>query len=78
MEPLGSRWIAEQKIGLPVDCKPFGATPIEAGVMMALWEGDAGYDDRDAARPGERHRLVMAPEGWRFECTLATLKGWER
>src|SRR4051812_46658979 len=43
-------------------------------VMMALWEGDAGYDDRDATRPGARHRLVMAPEGWRFECTL---QGWQ-
>ena len=42
--------------------------------MVALWEGDAGYVDRDASRPGDRHRLVMAPDRWRFECTL---KGWQ-
>ena len=46
----------------------------QSGVMLALWEGDAGYDDRDASREGDRHRLVMAPDGWRFECTL---KEWE-
>jgi len=42
----------------------------ESGVMLALWEGDAGYDDRDASREGNRHRLVMDPDGWRFECTV--------
>ena len=36
-------------------------------VMLALWEGDAGYDDTDPDRPGPRHRLAMAPDGWRYE-----------
>jgi 8-oxo-dGTP pyrophosphatase MutT (NUDIX family) len=43
------------------------------GVMTALWAGDAGYDDRDATVPGARHRLVMDPDGWQFECTV---EGW--
>jgi 8-oxo-dGTP pyrophosphatase MutT (NUDIX family) len=46
----------------------------DAGAMVTLWEGDAGYEDYDATRQGERHRLVMDPDGWRFECTLA---GWQ-
>ena len=37
------------------------------GVMVSMWQGDAGYDDGDAERPGPRHRLVMDNEGWRFE-----------
>jgi 8-oxo-dGTP pyrophosphatase MutT (NUDIX family) len=37
----------------------------------ALFEGDAGYEDHDATRPGPRHRLLMLPEGWRFEYTVA-------
>lgn len=39
----------------------------EDGVVATLWEGDAGYDDRDFARPGPRRRLVMDPRGWRVE-----------
>jgi len=35
--------------------------------MIALWEGDAGYEDGDADRPGARHRLSMSPEGWKYE-----------
>ena len=38
-------------------------------VMVAMWHGDAGYDDGDLGRPGHRHRLVMHPDGWRFERT---------
>jgi 8-oxo-dGTP pyrophosphatase MutT (NUDIX family) len=37
------------------------------GVFVALFEGDAGYMDSDANRPGPRHRLLMLPDGWRFE-----------
>lgn len=37
------------------------------GVLMALWRGDAGYDDGDATRPGPRHRLVMDADTWRYE-----------
>ena len=41
----------------------------DSGIPTALWEGDAGYADHDALRAGDRHRLVMDPNGWRFECT---------
>lgn len=33
---------------------------------VALWEGDAGYESADPTRPGPRHRLVMAADGFRF------------
>lgn len=35
--------------------------------MVALWEGDAGYETEELAVPGPRHRLVMIDPGWRFE-----------
>lgn len=38
--------------------------------MVTLWDGDAGYVDGDADRPGPRHRLWMLPDGWRYESTL--------
>ena len=31
---------------------------------VALYEGDAGYEDLDPARPGGRHRLEMRDAGW--------------
>ncbi len=37
------------------------------GGIACLWAGDIGYADSDAARPGPRHRLVMASDGWRYE-----------
>ena len=37
------------------------------GVRVALWAGDAGYDDWDADREGARHRLVMPEAGFTFE-----------
>lgn len=37
------------------------------GGAAALYHGDAGYESSDASLPGPRHRLVMAPEGWRYE-----------
>jgi 8-oxo-dGTP pyrophosphatase MutT (NUDIX family) len=39
--------------------------------LVALWHGDAGYEDGDAARPGPRHRLWMLAEGWRYERSTA-------
>jgi 8-oxo-dGTP pyrophosphatase MutT (NUDIX family) len=39
------------------------------GMPVALFEGDAGYEDHDPGRPGPRHRLLMTPDGWRFEFT---------
>jgi 8-oxo-dGTP pyrophosphatase MutT (NUDIX family) len=37
----------------------------------AVWAGDAGYDDRDLDRPGDRHRLWLDPAGWWLERTVA-------
>jgi 8-oxo-dGTP pyrophosphatase MutT (NUDIX family) len=37
------------------------------GVVVSMWAGDAGYDDGDAEKPGPRHRLLMADDGWRLE-----------
>lgn len=37
------------------------------GVRVAMWHGDAGYANGDADAPGERHRLVLAKSGFRFE-----------
>ena len=34
---------------------------------VAIWRGDAGFDDADASRPGARHRLVMRKTGWVYE-----------
>lgn len=34
--------------------------------LVALYHGDAGYGDGDPGRAGGRHRLVMAPDGWRY------------
>ena len=34
---------------------------------VAIWQGDAGYDDADALRPGARHRLAMRKSGWVYE-----------
>lgn len=37
------------------------------GRRIVLWHGDAGYGTGDPDRPGPRHRLVMADDGWTFE-----------
>ena len=36
-------------------------------VLVTMWDGDAGYHDGDAARPGARRRLIMDPAGWRVD-----------
>ena len=36
------------------------------GVLTLLWEGDAGYESGDHERAGDRNRLAMAPDGWRY------------
>jgi 8-oxo-dGTP pyrophosphatase MutT (NUDIX family) len=38
--------------------------------MVALWHGDAGYDDKDASKPGARHRLQMTRGDWIYERTV--------
>lgn len=39
---------------------------IVEGGILALYAGDAGYDDDDPARPGPRHRLAMMDAGWSY------------
>ncbi len=34
---------------------------------IALWRGDAGYDNSDATAPGARHRLSMRKAAWSYE-----------
>jgi len=35
--------------------------------MVAMWEGDAGYDANDPTIDGPRHRLHMSAAAWRLE-----------
>ncbi len=42
-------------------------TAVDGDRRIVLWDGDAGYPTADPARPGPRHRLVMAEAGWCFE-----------
>ena len=37
------------------------------GGAVALYHGDSGYDDQVADRTGDRHRLWMLADGWRYE-----------
>ncbi len=40
------------------------------GGIASLWQGDAGYDDHDAEKPGPRNRLLMLDAGWRLETSV--------
>jgi 8-oxo-dGTP pyrophosphatase MutT (NUDIX family) len=40
------------------------------GTRVAMWAGDAGYPSGDGTVAGERHRLVMKPDGFVFENTV--------
>ena len=40
------------------------------GVRVAMWQGDAGYAESDANADGERHRLVMGPDGFSLENSI--------
>ena len=37
------------------------------GETVAMWEGDAGYDDEDLGIEGGRHRLSISSLPWRYE-----------
>lgn len=37
------------------------------GELVSLYEGDAGWPTADAQVPGARHRVVWAPDDYRFE-----------
>ena len=39
----------------------------EKKMPVALWSGDAAYDDGDLAKAGPRHRLLLDPQGFQFE-----------
>jgi len=39
---------------------------VEGGVL-ALYDGDAGYEHDDPDRPGGRHRLAMMDAGWTYQ-----------
>jgi 8-oxo-dGTP pyrophosphatase MutT (NUDIX family) len=41
-------------------------TKVEGG-LVALYHGDAAYEDLMADRPGARHRLWMVGPAWRYE-----------
>ena len=43
-----------------------------SGIRIAMWEGDAGYDDFNADAEGATHRLVMEPSGFKFLHSAAT------
>jgi 8-oxo-dGTP pyrophosphatase MutT (NUDIX family) len=36
------------------------------GELVALWAGDAGYEDGDPSRAGVQHRLLMGELPWRY------------
>ena len=40
---------------------------IQDGVLVTVWDPDAGYAAGELDAPGARHRLVMDPAGWRYE-----------
>lgn len=40
------------------------------GQRVVMWSGDAGYCDWDATAAGQRHRIVMAKDGFAFENTV--------
>ena len=46
---------------------------VSAEGAVALYEGDAGYVDGDADRPGDRHRLRMTADGWTYARPDGTL-----
>jgi 8-oxo-dGTP pyrophosphatase MutT (NUDIX family) len=46
----------------------FHTRPIPGTPMTLAWAGDCSYETGDPAAEGPRHRLVMDPAGWRYEC----------
>ncbi len=42
------------------------------GIRVAMWKGDVGYDSEDPDLEGDRHRLVLNPDGFEFENTVET------
>jgi 8-oxo-dGTP pyrophosphatase MutT (NUDIX family) len=44
--------------------------PAASGERVAMWKGDAGYDEWNPDTAGERHRLAMPDGGFIFENTV--------
>ena len=44
------------------------------GVRVAMWNGDAGYQNWNADAEGERHRLIMKKGAFQFEHTSESTK----
>lgn len=40
------------------------------GTPVAIWFGDAAYENGDLSLPGERHRLTLSKGGFKFENTV--------
>jgi 8-oxo-dGTP pyrophosphatase MutT (NUDIX family) len=59
--------LASMLAGRPGDVEHF-ATRIagDGDDLVALYDGDAGYETTDPSVPGRRHRLVMAARGWAY------------
>lgn len=60
--------------------RPFVYLPriVRSGDLAAsLYPGDAGWETRDAERPGPRHRLSFLASGWRYEREGADRAGLE-
>ena len=66
---LGFTSVADALHGLSSRPPRYFATRFASvpGGAVALYQGDAGYDDEDPDRPGGRHRLWMTDDGWRYE-----------
>jgi 8-oxo-dGTP pyrophosphatase MutT (NUDIX family) len=66
-----SRWSSvEEALGAVRDRTPERfetRISVQEGAPIALWHGDAGYAEGDAAVSGARHRLSMVASGWRYE-----------
>jgi 8-oxo-dGTP pyrophosphatase MutT (NUDIX family) len=41
--------------------------PVLSAPMTLAWEGDHAYEGGDPHTPGPRNRLVLDPQGWRYE-----------
>ncbi|HKU43983.1 MAG TPA: NUDIX hydrolase [Polyangiales bacterium] len=63
-----ARSLSEAMLALGTETVHFIPQPIElADGFVYLYAGDAGYEARDPAREGARHRLWALREGWRYE-----------
>jgi len=56
--------LAEARAAAPLVYLP-RVVRVEGG-MCSLYPADAGWEERDAARVGPRHRLLMLESGWRY------------